>query len=429
MSATLCYYPFVHQHIDPDGDIKYCCASLHHNEPAPNTKNTTLKDAWNSDNLKRLRLALINGEAPSACDHCWKLENPEHTQGSSIRLIADSKFVGHDISDRIEYAKTHNGELNQYPYDFQIMVGNLCNLACKMCSPTFSTNFTKFFQNAGVTEYNQIKFNKNRDARGFSKDTKAFGLGTVPQTNPDLRELFSDYYNSIRTLFLTGGEPTLLPEFKLFMDSLIDAEVNKDIFVYFSTNCTNINRDLLVKLAKFKKIGINLSLDGMDDIAYIQRTPSNWAQIEKNIDLIYSWVNDYINTTRPTDDDYPIIVINSVVTSMNLHHIVKFWSYMFKKYPKNIGLGFSPIVDTNDNHYIGMVPKAVADQLLNELLEIKSQFDVPHGAIKEQIDKFEFWLRQDIYADNYDDIHYMIDQLQHYHPELNMKEIYSIYYR
>jgi MoaA/NifB/PqqE/SkfB family radical SAM enzyme len=429
MSSTFCYYPFVHQHIDPDGDIKYCCASLHHNEPAPNTKNTTLKDAWNSDNLKRLRVALINGETPSACNHCWQLENSDHTQGSSLRLIADTKFRGNDISDRIEYAKNHNGELDQYPYDFQIMVGNLCNLACKMCSPTFSTSFIKFFQNAGITEYNQIKFNKDRVAGGFLKDTNSFNLGTVPQTNPDLRDLFKDYYQAIRGLFLTGGEPTLLPEFKLFLDSLIAVGANKDIFAHISTNCTNINRDLLKTLSQFKKIGINMSLDGMDEIAYIQRTPSNWAQIEKNVDLIYSWINDHIVTTQPGNENYPMVVINSVVTSMNFHHIIKFWSYIFKKYPKNIGLGFSPVVDPNDNHYIGMVPKAVAAQLLDELLAIKSQFDVPHGAIKEQIDKFEFWLRQDIYADNYDGIHYMVDQLQHYHPELNMKEIYSIYYQ
>ena len=146
----------------------------------------------------------------------------------------------------------------------------------------------------------------------------------VTQTNPDLRTLFGDYYGSIRTLFLTGGEPTLLPEFKLFLNSLIDSGAHKDIFVYISTNCTNINRELLTLLSQFKKIGINLSLDGMDEIAYIQRTPSNWKQIEKNVDLIYSWVNEYKQNNTVTSNNKPIVLINSVVTSMNLHHIVKF---------------------------------------------------------------------------------------------------------
>ena len=428
MSSTFCLYPFIHQHIDPDGDIKYCCSSLHNNEPAPNTKNTTLKDAWNSDNLKRLRMALINGETPSACDYCWQLESPDHTQGSSLRLIANDKNSKLDISDRVEYAKSHNGELDQYPFDFQIMTGSLCNLACKMCSPPYSTSFVKFFKKAGITNFNQIKFNKDRTHSASTRDTKSFDLDTV-HANTGLSELFKDYYHLIRVLFLTGGEPTLLPELKLFLDSLVAVGANKDIFAYISTTCTNINRDLLTTLSQFKKIGINMSLDGMDEIAYIQRTPSNWSQIEKNVDLIYFWINNHIATTRPTDENYPIVVINSVVTSMNLHHIVKFWLYIFNKYPKNIGLGFSPIVDTNDNHHIGMVPKAVVKQLLDELLEVKDRFDVPHHSVKDQIDKFELWLRQDIYADNYDGIHYMIDQLQHYHPELNMKEIYSIYYK
>ena len=113
---------------------------------------------------------------------------------------------------------------------------------------------------------------------------------------------------------------------------------------------------------------------------------------------------------------------------MNLHHIVKFWSYMFKKYP-DLGLGFSPVVDELDNHSVAMVPKVIVKQLLDEFLAVKDQFNVEHGNIKMQMDKFEYWLRQDIYADTFDDIHYMIDQLQHYHPELNMKEIYSIYYK
>ena len=48
--------------------------------------------------------------------------------------------------------------------------------------------------------------------------------------------------------------------------------------------------------------------------------------------------------------------------------------------------------------------------------------------MRQRMESFEFHLRQDIYSDSYTDIQYMLNGIQSVHPELNIQEIYRIYY-
>ena len=60
-SKTFCIMPWVHQYVGPTGDVKPCCVYQHEAELG-NLKHDTLKEIWNSDATKELRLKLLNNE-------------------------------------------------------------------------------------------------------------------------------------------------------------------------------------------------------------------------------------------------------------------------------------------------------------------------------------------------------------------------------
>ena len=58
-SKTFCMFPWLHLNVTPKGDIYPCCSN-DYTDPFGNTKETSLKEAFNSDKMKQLRLDMLN---------------------------------------------------------------------------------------------------------------------------------------------------------------------------------------------------------------------------------------------------------------------------------------------------------------------------------------------------------------------------------
>jgi len=432
ISPTICSYPFAHQHIDPNGAIKYCCNSHpdSHSDSGGrlyNIRQDTMRAAWNSDAIRQLRLDLIAGQQPAACVGCWQRENDDHTQGSSMRLTAALRQIPiATIQHRIDQAAAQRGYVAENPHDLQIMTGNLCNLACKMCGPRYSNTWSKFFRRRGFATLEQVSFRQGGGGFSGPVDSAVYLTGDQdwPITNP-LNTVLQDYYADIRHIFLTGGEPTLIAQNIDFLEELVSSGHSQHIELRFSTNLTNINRRLLAVLDQFERIGINMSLDGMGDIAYIQRTPSDWHQILGNTDFLMTWLNDYQQRSGRQAN----ITVNTVVSALNIHHVLDLWLFLSDRYRHNFHMGFTPLTDPRDNWYIGQVPRAVIDQQLARLPAVLQEIDrnSPSQGLRGRLEDFEFHLRADIYPESYDNIRYLLNNLQALHPELDIAQIYSIY--
>lgn len=425
MSRTLCPYPFVHQHIDPDGEIKACCAIETQNvydEDGKkfNVQTHDLSDEWNSPYKRKLRLDLINGEKPDLCRHCWHLEDETNTKGRSVRFETINRIPIELYESRVEYAKQHNGYLDASPYDYQTMTGNLCNLACKMCQPRFSSNYSKFYQNKNYTSEREIKFVSGHN-ESFNGESSLGVIYDWPKKQT-LLNVFQNQYHNIRTLFLTGGEPTIIEDNLDFLQYLIDHGYSKNIELGFVSNATNLNKRFFDIVKKFKSLNMVVSLDGMDDIAYIQRHPSNWTQVEKNVDELINLSN--------LNHDTCWISFRSVLTALNLHHIPKFWNYLNEKY--NVPINFIPIYNDHGsyaalNFGISLVPQSAAEDLKTEINQLKET--VQSFQQKKLYEMFEYELNANTFADDFKPIQEMLNNVQILHPELDIKKIYSIYYK
>ena len=70
-------------------------------QPLGNTRKNTIKEIWNSEEYKKLRLALLNSEKPSACTQCWK---HEEAGIESNRIAKNNRFKKHiSIKDETNF--------------------------------------------------------------------------------------------------------------------------------------------------------------------------------------------------------------------------------------------------------------------------------------------------------------------------------------
>ena len=70
---TFCILPYVHLYTEPKGEMKPCCIAGGFDEPI-NLNTMTIKDAFNSPQMKQLRKDMEEGKRNKVCDVCYKKE-------------------------------------------------------------------------------------------------------------------------------------------------------------------------------------------------------------------------------------------------------------------------------------------------------------------------------------------------------------------
>lgn len=412
--------PFGSMHIDPNGQIKICCADGatmldKHGKPF-NVQTHDLKDAWNSDHYKKVRQEFLAGEQPKSCFHCW--ESEVGNQGKSTRTAGVDiykKIVsrGFDLNAAIDESKNNNGVLNSSPADFQVMSGNLCNLSCKMCYPRYSNTWSKFYINKNI-DIKGLKFHKlMADPQYLYPD---FGQEFNWPKIVTMKKIFTDIKDNLYHFNMTGGEPTLLEENIEFIEYLKSSKNFDNLEFMMITNTTNINKKLLNAIKDFKQLIIMSSLDGLDEIAYIQRTPSNWEQVYKNFKILRKFSIDHPNINHG---------MITTVTALNIHHIGHFWDVLLTDKDNKLTAGEISthfVVHSNQFVGLGIVPKKSIEKIREEFTQIKSiKNTVLYHRVLNYIDNMQW-------ADDNTAMLEMLDNIQNLHPDLNIKELYRTYY-
>jgi len=260
-SKTFCTLPWVNVSVDPDGSVKPCCVSNDYITKEDGTKynlgTDKLEDIYNSKCFIDIRQKMLDGVEVKGCARCYEQEK---SSGASYRLgymnfdIANTAVIQDDI--KIQY--------------FDLRFGNLCNLKCRTCNPTASSQIAK--------EINEIK----------DSDIGRFWPLDTPNIN-DWYETDIFKYNlesqisNIRLLYLTGGEPTLNEGNKEFLQKLVEQKQNHKVTIKISTNMTNLNKKFFDLLDNFSHTVFFASIDGYKEIQEYLRYPSNWSQIDENV--------------------------------------------------------------------------------------------------------------------------------------------------
>lgn len=238
-------------------EISACCLHpMHHAEKI---------DFYNDVKLDGLRQEWAQGKFPSSCNAC---KISEDQFGSSRRTGSNNWYKDNNLDNT-------NVELVRLDY----WTGDLCNLACAICSPINSSVWKQ--------ELNLPIEIKKVNSNVFWKDI-------------DLSKLKFIHFN--------GGEPLLSKEHVNFLESIPN---KNSVHITYNTNGTILPIQQLSDLwAEFKLVQLDFSIDDVDKRFEYQRYPATWKQIVNNLE----W---YVNNASHNC----MFAVNTTISVLNQHNL------------------------------------------------------------------------------------------------------------
>jgi sulfatase maturation enzyme AslB (radical SAM superfamily) len=177
-----------------------------------------------------------------------------------------------------------SGTTNTQPIDIHVDLGNYCNLACKMCNAQASSTIASQQVKWGIEssrQYLGTDWTQNQQVwNGFLKQ-----LLDIPKLN---------------NIHFMGGETLLTQRFEDFVDHMI-AHNRLDLCFSFVTNGTVFKPQLMHKLKQFRRVGIEVSIETVDEHNAYQRQGTDTDQVMANLEQYQSWCNgsNITLTVRP----------------------------------------------------------------------------------------------------------------------------------
>jgi len=293
-SKTFCIYPWIHQYVGPQGEVKPCCLYDPSGKGIGNLKDNSLSDIWNNDITKKMRLDMMNGvEVPgcSMCNNRVGVTKVHRDEANSIWVDSTSDIVNSTLED---------GTLPEHKLKYiDARFNNLCNLKCRTCSPHFSTSWHEDYEKMRIPNQ-RSEYPKRMLIPGNTEEH------LLNEIMPHLKE--------VKKIYFAGGEPLMQIEHYKILEELINlndsTEQNNQISFLYSTNFSSLNlgkHNAIDYWKKFPKVNVSASLDGSYAKAEYWRKGTDWGKIVKNreylkkecphvqftINFTLSWVNAF----------------------------------------------------------------------------------------------------------------------------------------
>ena len=259
--------------IDTNGAVKLCCVA-----EDPTTKDhgknmdvtqSNLSTLWNSDYMQNVRERLLEGKQVKDCGQCYRKERRGEY---SFRQRANKDWPEQVQKTMLNPTKV----VDDMPQYLDVRFGNLCNLKCRMCTGIYSKILGEELKSIA---------DKDEEFRLLAPDSaKSYTFDWYD--NPNFWDDLEQYMSSVKLIYLTGGEPTLVQGNYEFLQQLVDRGYAKNISLVFNTNATNFQARFLNIVSNFHAVTLNLSIDGVGGVQEYVRFPSKWTQIQKNMNML-----------------------------------------------------------------------------------------------------------------------------------------------
>lgn len=244
MSNFFCAAPWRGLHINPQGNVKTCCAG--NPNMLGNLNANTIEEILNTGTMREIRASLAQGIPHKYCSNCVKSE----------RFGADSERAWHNrVNPNFDYASA--GEEYHYPVIFDVRWNTTCNLSCNYCGPACSSKWA-------------------------SIRNVPFRSGTRPYYK-QVCDFLAQHQDKIHEVAMVGGEPLLLPENERLLDVIPETTI--------ITLITNISVDLqknrvFQKLAQRRNVGWSMSFDNVGDRFEYVRHGADWHVLQNNLESV-----------------------------------------------------------------------------------------------------------------------------------------------
>ena len=310
----LCIIPWVHLHTWPNGNVYPCCVTpMQH--IAGNLNDNTLKEVFNSDLMKNLRVDMMNNVKSESCERCWK---QEENGGHSMRMRANESWK-HHVEDSMSRTNPDGSvEDMKLPYwDFRF--SNICNFKCRSCGPQLSSGWYSDSKKIALKE----------TGRAYLPDD-------VPKTQHyDLWEQIEPHFEYVEEIYFAGGEPLIMEEHYRILKKL-DEMGRHDVILRYNTNFSEMRyKDLHVLdfWPKFRHVEVGASIDGMHEAGEYIRSGFSWEQFVEN--------RKEMKKKCPHVHFY----VTCTTSIQNAYHIIPFHFYLFDDY----------LIDSLDHFFVNIL--------------------------------------------------------------------------
>jgi pyruvate-formate lyase-activating enzyme len=245
----------------------------------------TIAEWFDSVPVRSFRQAVLGNAPVSACSRCMQ---DEQVGANSRRFNSNQKSVIFTKSaftesyqqspglHHFEHSRQNSGAAGQaQPIDLHIDLGNYCNLACKMCNASASSSIASQEVKWGIESSRRyLGTDWTQDQQVWMRFKQQ--LLEIPKLN---------------NIHFMGGETLLTSRFEDLVDWFIKHQ-RTDICFSFVTNGTVFRPQLMQKLQKFRRVGIEVSIESLDQTNAYQRQGTNTQQVLDNLERYYEYCNN-----------------------------------------------------------------------------------------------------------------------------------------
>ena len=302
------------------------------NSLIPDPHHYTPEELFQHPRYELLRNNLLNGVKDPACKVCWDQES---------RGLKSFRFFSNGAPD------IEDGQLAV----LDISTSNICNLRCRMCSPTSSNSLMidyKEFSKKGEKYLDEI-----REVTNFF--VKGSNFIAIDAVNSIQWQWLMENTEKIKMLKASGGEPFYDKKVLSLLDKYIETGNAKNTILNFHTNGTLIDDALIDKLNQFKSNVHNFSIDGFDKTYEYVRYPANFKELDK---ILRNYCKK-IKTEGP-------LRVTMVLTSLNLFSVPNFVNWIYSV-NNNTTVNFAEVYGFDRGTSLNRLPVSLLQRALEEI--------------------------------------------------------------
>ena len=255
-SKTFCVMPWIHQFTNQVSKVKLCC--LDSDKPIGDLSKNTLKELWNSENIKQIRLDMLSGKKIVNCKWCDDRDSTTY----SFKHYQNNLFLDNTEIQNVINSTEKDGSLQNHKlFYLDIRLNNLCNLSCRTCSEISSSVW----------------------AIENGREDFLFYPG---KHNGDYYNQIIEHIDNVKSIYFAGGEPLIQKEHYELLEELISRN-RTECPLRYNTNLTKLvynKKNVLDYWSKFKKIWVMVSVDGNHSNLEYWRNGTNYGILLKNLD-------------------------------------------------------------------------------------------------------------------------------------------------
>lgn len=362
-NEKFCPLPWIIQAIRNDGSLRACSNShssvskglLHKSDGSVyNAGTDNLDEAYNSDDLKSLRLSMLSNNTHPICVRC----DLEEDQGVRSRRKVETENWSHKFTLEDAKAVTNaDGSVNGMPIYLDMRFGNKCNLKCRSCGPTdsnfwyedYSELWGQDFFNDGKTKVNLV-----HEGSRLVEDTSMYRW----YENAEFWDQMFLRLKNVEQIHTVGGEPFLIDQHFILLEKCIEMKIAHKITIEYNSNITLIPERAWGLWSHFKRINIGASIDGVGRINDYMRYPSKFENIYNNLKKI---------------DDSPENIFCWIATTVqvyNAHHLPELMKWIvknkFNKVQRFLGM---PVLNCHPLHNPQFLSTKILPQPVKKWIE------------------------------------------------------------